>query len=178
MRRRHPIPTLWLMTDERMGEGLWRAVARLPRGAGVVFRHHKTPLAERRRLFARLRRIAGPRNLVLVRAGTAVMRGEMGVHGARAGGIVTWPVHDAREAAAARRAGADVAFVSPVFATRSHPGAPSLGARRAAALAGNLPMVRIALAGMDRRAFRRLHGFHGWAAIDAWLDPRDRREPG
>ncbi len=175
MRRRHPIPTLWLMTDERMGEEMWRAVGRLPRGAGVVFRHYKTPLAERRRLFARLRRIAKVRNLVLIRAGMAAMRGEMGVHGARANGIVTWPVHDEHEAAAARRAGADVAFVSPVFATRSHPGATSLGARRAAALAGNLPMVRIALGGMDARAFRRLHGFHGWAAIDAWLDPRDRR---
>ncbi len=168
------MPTLWLMTDERMGQGLWRAIRRLPRGAGVVFRHHATPMAERRRLFARLRRVARGRGLVLVRAGGVALRGEMGVHGRGStgpggGGLVTWPVHDRHEARAARRARADVAFVSPVFVTRSHLGAPALGVRRAAALARGLPMVRIALGGMDARRFRRMHGFDGWAAIDAWL---------
>ncbi|MEJ8630952.1 hypothetical protein P0F65_16040 [Sphingomonas sp. I4] len=36
-------PVTWLMTDERLGDGLWRALARLPPGSGVVFRHHATP---------------------------------------------------------------------------------------------------------------------------------------
>ncbi|OWK29157.1 thiamine phosphate synthase [Sphingomonas mucosissima] len=169
MRRRHPVPTLWLMTDERMGDDLWRAVRRLPRGAGIVFRHHATPQAERRRLFARLLRVARARGLVLVRAGDARMAGEMGVHRGLSAGLVTWPVHDRREAQSARRAGAGAAFVSPVFATRSHPGASSLGARGAARLARTLPMARIALGGMDARRLRALHGFDGWAAIDAWL---------
>ena len=156
------------MTDERLGDGLWRAVWRLPRGGGIVFRHHATAPAERRRLFARLLRIARVRGLVLVRAGDVAMRGEMGVHGGRGAGLVTWAVHDRREAAAARRARADVAFVSPVFATRSHPGAPVLGVRRAAALARGLPMVRVALGGMDAQRFARVRGFEGWAGIDAW----------
>jgi thiamine-phosphate pyrophosphorylase len=157
------------MTDERMGADLWRAVRRLPPGGGIVFRHHATPLSERRRLFARLLRIARVRGLVLVRAGDVAMRGEMGVHKARRRGLVTWPVHDLREAGAARRAGAGVAFVSPVFATRSHPGAAVLEVRRAAALARGLPMVRVALGGMDARRFRSVRGFDGWAGIDAWL---------
>ncbi len=174
MHRRHPVlpvavPRLWLMTDERMGEGLWRAVRRLPRGGGIVFRHYATPSAERQRLFARLLRVARARGLVLVRAGDVAMRGEMGAHKARGAGLVTWPVHDAREARVARRLGADVAFVSPVFATRSHPGTAVLGAARAGALARGLPMARIALGGMDAQRFRRLRGFDGWAAIDAWL---------
>ncbi|MCD2316868.1 thiamine phosphate synthase [Sphingomonas sp. IC-11] len=169
MRRRHPVPTLWLMTDERMGEALWEAVRRLPRGAGIVFRHHATPPAERRQLFARLLRLARARGLVLVRAGDLPMRGEMGVHRGRSRSLVTWPVHNAGEARLARQAGADVAFVSPVFGTRSHPGARGLGVRRAEALARTLPMVRIALGGMNARRFRMLHRFDGWAAIDAWL---------
>ena len=169
MHRRHPVPRLWLMTDERMGEALWRAVRRLPCGGGIVFRHHATPLPKRRRLFARLLRVARARRLVLVRAGTVPMRGEMGVHKARGKGLVTWPVHDGREAREARRAMADAAFVSPVFATRSHPGARTLGALQAAQLAARLPMARIALGGMDARRFRCLRSFDGWAAIDAWL---------
>lgn len=169
MRRRHPVPTLWLMTDERMGDALWDAVRRLPGGTGIVFRHHATPPAERRRLFARLLRIARAHGLVLVRAGEQRMAGEMGVHRGRSHQLVTWPVHDGREAKSARRARADVAFVSPVFPTRSHPGAPSLGKRRAERLARTLPMVRVALGGMDGRRFRALHGFDGWAAIDAWM---------
>ena len=182
MRRRHPVtrsgvPLVWLMTDERQGADLWDAVRHLPRGAGVVFRHHATPLAERRRLFARLRRLARARGLVLVRAGPAALRGEMGRHGARGPGLVTWPVHDAREARAARRAQADAAFVSPLFATRSHPGAPTLGPRRAGVLARGLPMTRIALGGMDARRFRALAGFDGWAAIDAWSIRARREDP-
>jgi thiamine-phosphate pyrophosphorylase len=169
MRRRHPVPTVWLMTDERMGDDLWRAVRRLPRGGGIVFRHYSCGNGERRRLFARLLRIARARGLVLVRGGAVPMRGEMGVHGGRGRGLVTWAVHDGREAAVAVRARADAAFVSPVFATRSHPGAGVLGARGAAALARRLPMVRVALGGMDARRFRSVRGFDGWAAIDGWL---------
>lgn len=169
MRCRHPVPIFWLMTDERMGEGMWQAVERLPRGAGIVFRHHATPAGERKRLFARLLRIARRRGLVLVRAGTLPMAGEMGVHGTRGHGLVTWPVHDWREARTARRVGAAVTFVSPVFGTRSHPGAASLGVHQGARLARTLPMARVALGGMNPRRFRRLSGFDGWAAIDAWL---------
>lgn len=170
MRCRQPVPTVWLMTDERLGSGLWAAVGRLPRGAGVVFRHHATPPAERRALFARLLRVARARGLVLVRAGNVAMRGEMGTHRSRGGGLVTWPVHDAREAGAARRARADVAFVSPVFATRSHPGAAGLGRVRAALLARRTAGVRVALGGMNARRFGTMRGFDGWAAIDAWSE--------
>ena len=36
-RQARSLPRLFLMTDERMGDGLWDALARLPKGAGVVF---------------------------------------------------------------------------------------------------------------------------------------------
>jgi len=166
--RRAPLPTRWLMTDERMGEALWRALERLPRGGGVVFRHYTLPPGERRRWFARVRRVALRRGLVLVRAGMVRMAGEMGTHARRGAGVVTWPVHDVGEARAARRARANAVFVSPVFATRSHPGAAGLGFRRARAIGRVAGVPIIALGGMSEARFRCLHGFHGYAAIDAW----------
>lgn len=174
MPRRHPLPRLWLMTDERMGEGLWQALERLPRGGGVVFRHYGLAPAERRALFARVLKVAKRRRLVLVRAGSEPMRGEAGVHGAYGRGLRTAPAHDRREAVAALRAGAQVLFVSPVFATRSHPGAPALGRLRFGLLVRGLDVPVIALGGMDVRkaaSLRRL-GIHGWAAIDAWSAPK------
>lgn len=177
MRRRHPIPRpslprLWLMTDERMGDALWSALARLPRGSGVVFRHYGLSLAERRALFARVARVARRRGLVLLRAGQDRMgRGEAGVHGRRpAQGLYTRPAHSRREAIAAIRDGADALFVSPVFATRSHPGAPALGAVRLGLMVRELGVPLVALGGMNARraaAIRGL-GLYGWAAIDAW----------
>lgn len=166
MRPRQPV--LWLMTDERMGEALWDALARLPRGAGVVFRHYQTPLPERRRLWAKAARVAKARGLVLVRAGPVRLgRGDAGTHGRR--GSLTWPAHDRRQAIAGLRAGAKVLLVSPVCSTRSHPGRPALGLR-AGGVGRGLPVSRIALGGMDVRRFRRIKalGFDGWAAIDAW----------
>lgn len=165
MRDRKP----WLMTDERMGERLWAALRALPPGSGVVFRHHATPPAERRRLHARVRRIAHARRLVLVVAGPVALPGD-GIHGARFGsGLRTWPAHDGREAIAGWRAGADRLFVSPIHPTRSHPGAPALGPLRGARIGRGLGIGLIALGGMDARRFRRLAhlGFVGWAAIDA-----------
>jgi thiamine-phosphate pyrophosphorylase len=157
------------MTDERLGDGLWAALRRLPRGSGVVFRHYATPARERRILFRRVVRIARARGLVVVRAGERAGFGEDGVHGgARGSGLRTAPAHDRREAVAAVRRGVEVVFVSPAFGTRSHPGGKTLGARAARRVCQGLPVVAIALGGMDARRFRRLTGFDGWAAIDAW----------
>ena len=120
-------------------------------------------------LFRRVVRVARARGLVVVRAGKRAGFGEDGVHGAaRSIGLRTAAAHDRREAVAAVRRGADLLFVSPVFATRSHPGAEALGARKARRIAQGLPVIAIALGGMDARRFRTLAGFDGWAAIDAW----------
>lgn len=177
MRRRHPvpIPRAWLMTDERMGDDLWRALARLPRGGGVVFRHYATPPAERRRLLAGVMRVARRRRLTVFVAGGAG-RGH-GVHNARAAqgigrALISRSVHSARDAVAARRDNADVVFVSPVFPTRSHPGARTLGRVRLGLMIRDTPIPVIALGGMTASRLRGLNalGVYGWAGIDAWLD--------
>lgn len=176
MRPRHPeLPRLWMMTDERQGDGLWRALRRLPPGSGIVFRHKDTPKAERRRLFDRVRRIARARGLLLLLAGPdrkALRWGADGAHHRRphAPRYGTAPAHDLREIRAAERSGAVAIFLSPLHATRSHPGVPSLGRMRFAVLARATCLPVIALGGMDWRhgdmAMRV--GAYGWAAIDAW----------
>ena len=172
MRRRHPpIPAIWLMTDERMGDGLWRALARLPRGAGVVFRHYGLAADVRRDLLRKVAKIAHRRGLILVAAGEDHGVKIAGTHNRRGTGLRTASAHTRREAIAAVRAGTDALFVSPVFATRSHPGARALGPIRFALMVRGLPIPVIALGGMTARRARRLQwlGASGWAAIDAWL---------
>jgi thiamine-phosphate pyrophosphorylase len=159
------------MTDERMGDSLWSALERLPRGSGVVFRHYGLELAERRALFARVAKVARRRGLQVIRAGAERLgHAESGVHGRRGRGLQTRPAHSRREAIAAIRAGADAVFVSPVFATRSHPGAPALGRVRLGLMIRGLPVPVIALGGMNARRAAGLQslGIYGWAAIDAW----------
>jgi thiamine-phosphate pyrophosphorylase len=177
MAARHPktpVPRLWLMTDERMGDALWHALGALPCGSGVVFRHYATDRSERRILFERIARIARRRRLVLIQAGPNHLgRGAAGFHGGAGSGrgLRSVPAHNRREAIAGQRAGADMIFISPIHPTRSHPGGRTLGPLRAAMIARGLKPKTIALGGMDGARFRRLHrlGFHGWAAIDAWM---------
>jgi thiamine-phosphate pyrophosphorylase len=79
-------------------------------------------------------------------------------------------VHDLAELHEAHEAGAAAVFVSPVFATRSHPGCPILGAEGFAALAAEARVPAIALGGMNAARFALLTGAYGWAGIDAWLE--------
>ena len=173
------LPGVFLMTDERMGEALWEALERLPRGAGVVFRHYRLAPDERRALFERVRRVTRRRRLVLLLAGLPRQASAWKADGAYGRSphrtasrplVRTAPAHDRAEWIAARSRGCDLAFVSPLFATRSHPAQPSLGRVRAGLMVGSDPSRVVLLGGMTRARFRSLRsmGFLGWAAIDAW----------
>jgi len=177
MQRRQPLPRLWLMTDERQGDGLWDALERLPRGAGVVFRHYSLAPAERRRLFARVRRIARKKRLVLLSAG-GPLPGADGVHGGVGrGGLRSASAHTLPELIAAQRHGAHLVFLSPVFPTRSHPGGRMLGRTCFGLIARHARIPVIALGGVDAAkgaSLRRL-GAYGWAGIDAWASDQKRK---
>jgi thiamine-phosphate pyrophosphorylase len=161
-----PLPRLWLMTDERQGDGLMAAVARLPAGAGIVFRHYSLDEARRRALFDRVRRAhAG----MILLAGQAAAWGADGSHGRGPGaGFRSAPAHDLAGIRAAEAAGASLVFLSPVFATRSHPGRTPLGPDQFRALAGAARLPVIALGGMNAERAKGLDGAWGWAGIDAW----------
>ncbi|RVT44040.1 thiamine phosphate synthase [Sphingobium algorifonticola] len=174
------LPTLWLMTDPRIAESaLIRALYRLPRGAGVIFRHQGWPPDRRRALFDIVRGVTRRRALCLLLAGEArVARawgadGWHGRHGAapgvRRGLLHSAPVHDVPQIRSAERSGAQLLLLSPIFPTRSHPGAPVLGRVRFAMLLRRARRPVIALGGMTARRWRSLRavGATGWAAIDA-----------
>ncbi|PZU58279.1 MAG: thiamine phosphate synthase [Sphingobium sp.] len=172
-------PHLWLMTDERVPDvRLIAAVRRLPRGAGIVFRHYALAEDRRRALFDRLARLARVRDVTLLLADTparARQWGADGWHGPAASArgkeyrLHSMAVHDARELRAARRANADLLFISPVHPTHSHPDAATLGPRGLLRLARKAQAPVIALGGMTALRARppMRAGIHGWAAIDA-----------
>lgn len=172
--QRQSWPTAWLMTDERLGDALEPAIARAAAvGAGVIVRHLRASPAERRAIAA----LARGHGALLGIARTCALAHEVGaalVHDPdepSPGLPFSLPVHDEAEARAARGSAAAMVFVSPIYPTRTHPGAAVLGEAGAIALARIAGKPTIALGGMDEVAGERLMrlGFAGWAGIDAWL---------
>lgn len=165
------LPKIWLMTDERLGDALLPSIAALPKGSGIVFRHYSLDPCARAALFRKVSVLAQRHRHVLVVGGlpiAAPVWHAAGRHG-RIRGAITAPVHSRREAIAARRMGAGLIFVSPIFATRSHPGATTLGRVRFGLLIRDLDMRVIALGGMTKtraRSFKTMK-IYGWAAISA-----------
>lgn len=167
MTARHPalppnLPALWLITDERTDAGLDRAIARLPRGSGVIFRHYHLPKRKRAARLAQIRRLCR-------RFGHRLEVGGEG-YGPPAPHRRLATAHDLHEIGRANRCGAQAVLLSPVYPTRSHPGAPTLGRIRLLLLAQRARMPVIALGGMTAQKFGGL-GVHGWAAIDGLAAP-------
>ena len=84
------MPSIWLVTDERVASAvLLASAARLPKGrGGILFRHYRTGARERRALFDRVAEIARRRRLMLLMAGSAreaAAWGADGWHGRGAG---------------------------------------------------------------------------------------------
>lgn len=168
-RRRLSFPPLWLFTDAARVPAPLAAIAALPRGlCGVVFRPEGYPPGTIRAVARACRRCrvalvvaAGP---VPPGAGRHLRRGY-----GHARGFATASAHSRAELLRARRAGVAFAFLSPAFPTRSHPGAPALGALRWARLARG--GMAGALGGIDGRTLRRLPDAVAAGAIGALLDP-------
>jgi thiamine-phosphate pyrophosphorylase len=143
------LPPLWLFTDARRLADPRPVVARLPKGlAGVVLRHDADP--ERAALGRDLARMCRARRLKLVVAGdprlAAALGAGMHLRGGRwpagapiaprrQGTLLTSSAHSGADLRRAARAGAVLAFLSPAFATKSHPDAAALGPLRWARLA-------------------------------------------
>jgi thiamine-phosphate pyrophosphorylase len=160
IRRGRPLPALWLFSDPVRLPDPRAAAARLPRGAGVVARGAAPGVLRalaglaRRRGLALL--VAGDgRGALVLRAGLHLpeRRGAAGLlpflAARRAGApfaVLSLAAHGgARGAARARRLRPDLVFLSPLFPTESHPGAPALGPLRwlAAALRAGAPAAAL-----------------------------------
>ncbi len=184
------MPPLWLFTDGGRLPDPRAAVAALPRGlCGVVFRHDGVP--ERAMLGRELAALCRTRRLALVVAGDVRLARALGagVHlrGGRRPGVLVLPrrrwitssAHGPAELRRARLAGADAAFLSPAFATASHPGARPLGAVRWARAAHGARLPVLALGGITAATARALPcppcagaGAIGAGAIGALLPAR------
>jgi thiamine-phosphate pyrophosphorylase len=164
--------------------------ARLPRGAGVVFRGFGRP--DQATVGARLAKVARARGLVLLVGadpGLARRLGADGVHlperslhlaprirRAHPRWIVTGAAHGAAALIRARRYGLDAALLSPVFPSRSPSAARALGALRFARLARDAGLPVYGLGGVTAGTAPRLilAGAAGLAAVDG-VDEVGRR---
>ncbi len=168
------LPALWLLSDRRNDAGLNDALARLPRGSGFVYRHYHLADNVRRQRFGELAALARQRDHLVILSGTAEQAEQWladGLYGPAdrlgqpGGRLRLATAHSGDELQAAIEARADGVFLSPVFPTASHPGAPVLGAMGFHMLAQQSTIPVIALGGMDARRAEEL-GWPRWGAID------------
>lgn len=180
-RRRHGsaafLPPLLVMTDAKRLADPRAVLDGLPRGAAIVLRHYELDRAARTALARALVPACRARGLRLLVAGDPAMAAASGADGVhlpewmtrargaggfrlhrRPGWIVTAACHSEAALIRARRVGADAAVLAPVFATRSHPDTPALGAVRFAALAHGSSLPVYALGGITGAGVRRLRG--------------------
>nr|MCU0729936.1 thiamine phosphate synthase [Sphingopyxis sp.] len=165
------------------------AVRTLPPRSAVVIRPHAMSDSQQRQIPA-MRRIARARGHVVLLAGAHAQwadgihasghggartaAGLLGRNGGHTGGrrpFLSIPVHNVAQARAAARRRADAILVSPLYPTRSHPGAATARLRQIRIWSAQAGAPAIALGGMTAQRFRiaRRHGARGWAAIDAWI---------
>ncbi len=163
LRLKHP--TLWLFTDQARLPNPLPAIAKLPRDiAGVVFRHDGS--ANRLALGKEVARLCRARRILLVVAGdarlAAALRAGLHLRGGHHSLIrtrrhpVTASAHNFTELQQAARKGAELVFLSPAFATATHPASRPLGAPRWAKLADSSGISVLALGGMTGSALRAL----------------------
>lgn len=175
--RQRPVPKIWLMTDARFGDTLLAAVQALPMGSGVVFRHYHLAPNHRLGLFRKIRAICRRRGHMILLAAPPKSACKWDIDGmhnhkpANKHQLYSASVHNRNEMRKASHQNADLCFVSPVYKTKTHPGARTIGPLGLKRLAG--PRSRngyvIALGGMNRSragAFRN-NGIYGWAGIEA-----------
>src|SRR3569623_1177689 len=93
-------PRQWLITDERMSDRLWEAIARLPDdAAGIVFRHYSTEKDKRAALARKVAAICRRRGITLGVAGDVCLAGSVGADFIHRPGVATLlptslPVHN------------------------------------------------------------------------------------
>ena len=179
---KRPLPPLLFFTDPTRTPRPWETAARLPAGAGVVFRHFGA--ADALETGLRLRaatREAGVRLLVGLDADLAERIGADGVHlperalsaayalsGRRPDWLLTGAAHSLKAAKTARDL--DALVLSPVFpAGGASAGKPALGIDGFKALAALAPCPAYALGGISAANAADLleSGACGIAGVDA-----------
>jgi len=149
---RQTTPEQWLILNDEIGPTDWRALWKLPRGAGILLLRKQRPTESRR-----LRHLARTRELTVV------------VENPRTASRV----HNARELRSALLRQAPLILLSPMWPTRSHPEWRPLPRMRTATLARLAHRKALALGGMNAERYTSIAplGFIGWAGISSWSRP-------
>jgi thiamine-phosphate pyrophosphorylase len=180
-RAQSKLPSLVLMTDDdRLADPLAAARA-LPCGSMVLVRTRDR--AKLKTFSGALLRIARTAGVTVIIAGDPELASRLGADGfhlpeARMGEsaywrarfaslLITTSAHSLHALLHAQLMPVDAVFLSPVFATRSHPERTSLAPVRANLIAKQLRKPLYALGGIDARNTPLLQGFAGIAAIGA-----------
>lgn len=171
-----PFSLAFLTDAARISDPLIVARA-LPEGSGVILRDYDMP--RREGLARRLQTVCAARGLhLLIGADEGLARriGAAGVHWPRwrqpqalPGMITTAACHNEDELDRAADAGVSAAFLSPVFATASHPGAAALSIQRFQSLTAKARLPVLGLGGVTADNAALLGGKHvcGFGAIGA-----------
>lgn len=167
-----------MMTDRQRLPDPIAAARALPKGAAVLLRDYNA--TDRREIGDSLARVCREVGLSLIVAGDIELARQLdaaGLHlpewqiaqssknirswkSSGRGRFVSAAAHSHLALIQAEQAGADIALLSPVFQTASHPESPGVGPLRFVRLCrrSNLPVY--ALGGIDERNIRRLRGSH------------------
>ncbi len=173
--------TGFYFTDDQRGMDPLIVADRLPSNTGIIFRHYNSK--NRREMASYLSKICKRRQIMLYIAQDPSL-----AKAVKAGGLhlpeyqisrlplirhrypglkISTACHSARSLTLASSLGADIAFLSPLFATDSHPGKIGLGIIRAALAKQNVSLPVYALGGihMQKLASLQALGFSGFGAI-------------
>ena len=174
------------MTDQERTPDPCTLVARLPKGAAVIFRHYDDPMRDSKG--RELRHLCRQQNRLFLVAGDAMLAQRLradglhvpehqlpmlfGLRRRHPGWLVTASAHNLPAALKARHAGAHALIVAPVLPTASHRHAPFLGRIRFAGLVTQARLPTYALGGIHGTTAHQLlaSGAVGIAGIGAFLD--------
>jgi thiamine-phosphate pyrophosphorylase len=178
---RSPLPPLVFVTDPARTPDPAAIAARLPQGAGVIYRAFGA--ADAVGIAQRLRRVADARGLILLIGADADLAARVGADGVhlperligqgrrlrarRPQWLLTAAAHNARAVRRAHLAGLDAALVSPVFTSLSPSANGALGPIRFASLVRLARLPVYALGGVNGGTASRLlsTGAVGLAAV-------------
>jgi thiamine-phosphate pyrophosphorylase len=177
------LPPLILMTDEDRLRDPASAIAKLPPGSAVIYRHYNAP--DRLGLGKNLRALAKACDVLFLVAGDLGLASALGADGLHMPeelamqlsdigretefGFSTLAAHSTPALSRAYDHGASAALLSPVFATKSHPLAETLGAATAnrMAKAAKLPVYALGGINDELAPSLKIGSFAGIAAIGA-----------
>lgn len=177
-------PHLWLMTDHNRLPNPLAIVEKLPMGSGVILRDYKHP--ERYKLAVELSDLCKNKKICLLVGADPNLALSINADGMHLptfynykfrankfpkNWIVTASAHCKASLNNASNKGAKVAFLSPVFQTKSHPNANFLGQIKLAELTNYSDIPVVALGGINSSnvALLRESGIIGIAAISGLM---------